>query len=67
MAQIIFVDRMPIPEDSKIQIIKRQIEAWKNRAAMARQQGCDDLEKQALDHKKKYENELAKLQEFELE
>ena len=58
---------MPIPEDSKIQKIKGQIEAWKNRAAMARQQGRHDLEQQALDHQREYENALAKLQEFELE
>lgn len=58
---------MPIPEDSKLQKIKDQIEAWNNRAAMARQQGKTDLEQQALERKKQYENELARLQEFELE
>jgi hypothetical protein len=49
---------MPIPEDSKIQKLKEQIETWKNRAAMARQQGNGDLEKQALDRKKFYESAL---------
>ncbi len=34
---------------------------------MARQQGMTDLEQQALERKKQYENELARLQEFELE
>jgi hypothetical protein len=58
---------MTNPEDSKLQTIKGQIEAWKNRAAMARQQGLSDLEEQALEYKKMYENELAKLQEFEIE
>lgn len=49
---------MPIPEDSKIQTIKNQIETWNNRAAMCRQQGNRDLEKQALDRKKAYEMQL---------
>lgn len=58
---------MPNPEDSQLQRIKDQIETWNNRAAMARQQGMTDLEQQALERKKQYENELARLQEFELE
>jgi phage shock protein A len=58
---------MPIPEDSKLQKIKKQIETWNNRAAMARQMGNGDLEQQALDRKKESENALAQLQEFELE
>lgn len=49
---------MPIPEESKIQKLKEQVETWKNRAAMARQQGNGDLEKQALDRKKFYESAL---------
>lgn len=49
---------MPIPEDSKIQKLKEQIETWKNRAAMAQQHGNDDLAKQALDRKKFYESAL---------
>lgn len=54
-------------ENSKYQVLKKQINAWSNRAAMAKQQGSDDLVRQALDQKRKYENELAKLQEFELD
>ncbi len=49
---------MPIPEDSKIQTIKEQIETWNDRAAMCRQQGNSDLEKQSLDRKNFYEMQL---------
>lgn len=58
---------MPIPEDSKMQKIKKQIETWNNRAEMARQQGYAELTQQALDRKRQWEDELAKLQEFEVE
>lgn len=34
---------------------------------MARQAGNDDLVQQALEHKRRYEDQLAKLQEFEIE
>ncbi len=58
---------VPIPEDCKLEKIKKKIETWNNRAAMARQKGYAELEQQALEHKRDYENQLAKLQEFELD
>jgi phage shock protein A len=58
---------MPQEEPSKFQKLRDQIETWKNRAAMARQAGRDELVQQAMEHKRRYENELAKLQEFEEE
>lgn len=56
---------MPDKDDSKFKRLKDQIKAWKNRAEMARKHGYDELVQQALEHKRHYENELAKLQEFE--
>lgn len=50
---------------SKKQELRERIKTWSNRAEMARQQGNMDLVEQALEHKRKYENELAKLQENE--
>lgn len=47
------------------QQLKEQIRIWQVRAEMAQKQGNDDLVQQALERKKQYENELAKLQEFE--
>ena len=58
---------MPDKKDSQSQRLKDQIKTWKNRAEMARQQGMDDLVQQALEKKRLYENELAKLQEFEID
>ncbi len=52
---------------TKSQRLKDQIRAWGNRAAMAQKQGMDDLAKEALDKKRYFENELAKLQEFEVD
>ncbi|CAN5383941.1 hypothetical protein BH10CYA1_BH10CYA1_52170 [soil metagenome] len=57
---------MPVPEESKSQVLKGQITTWGNRAEMARKQGNDDLVQQAMARKRQYENELAKLQEFEV-
>jgi len=56
---------MPKKSNPKFQILKDQITTWANRAEMARKQGSADLVRQALEHKSKYEDELAKLQEFE--
>lgn len=64
---------MPDERDSKFPIkhtaqeIKGQIAAWTNRMAMAKQQGNDELIEQALHRKQSYENQLARLQEFELD
>jgi phage shock protein A len=52
---------------AKSKRLKEQISAWSNRAAMARQQGMADLEQQALGRKSNCEDELAKLQEFEMD
>ena len=45
--------------------LKAQIQTWANRAEMARKQGNSDLVEKALEHKREYENRLAKLQEFD--
>lgn len=45
--------------------VKRLIKTWATRAEMARQSGQDELVEEALKHKRQYENELARLQEFE--
>ncbi|CAN5401225.1 hypothetical protein BH11CYA1_BH11CYA1_04490 [soil metagenome] len=58
---------MPAENKSNIELIKGQISAWNNRAEMARQQGNDELMQQALERKRFYENELAKLQEWDVE
>jgi phage shock protein A len=55
------------PKLTKSQLLKDQIRAWDNRAKMARQQGMDDLVRQALEHKRKFENCLAQVQEFEVD
>ncbi len=47
--------------------IKGQIAAWANRMAMAKQQGNEELLKQALERRQSYENQLARLQEFEVD
>jgi hypothetical protein len=52
-------------ESAKHKELKEQIEAWSDRAEMARKQGDTDLVRQALEHKRRCENELARLQEFE--
>jgi phage shock protein A len=52
--------------NSRQQELKRQVDAWKNRAEMARKMGNVELVDQALERKRHFENELAKLQEFEL-
>ncbi len=44
----------------------RQAKTWTNRAEMARKMGNIELVDQALERKRHYENELAKLQEFQL-
>jgi len=54
-------------KNSQAQKIKDQIETWDNRAKMARQQNNEELAQQALERKRKYENALAQLQEFELD
>ena len=54
-------------DKSQIEGIKGQISAWNNRANMARQQGNAELLQQALERKVFYENELAKLQEWNVE
>jgi phage shock protein A len=58
---------MSANENPKLKAFKDQIKTWSNRAEMARQQGNDELVELALERKRQYENELAKLQEFELE
>ena len=57
--------KMPKKDDSKFQLLKEKITTWGNRAEMARKQGNAELVEQALEYKRKYENELARLQEFE--
>ncbi|MDP3508911.1 MAG: hypothetical protein Q8T09_13050 [Candidatus Melainabacteria bacterium] len=63
---------MPDERDSKFpakhtaQEIKDQIATWANRMAMAKQQGNDELVEQALKRKQSCENQLARLQEFEV-
>ncbi len=52
---------------TKKQELKSQIKAWKNRAEMARHMGQNDLAEEALDHARKLENELTRLQEFEVD
>jgi len=52
---------------TKKQELKSQIEAWKNRAEMAKRMGQNDLAEEALEHARKLENELARLQEFEVD
>lgn len=47
--------------------LAEKIKSWEKRAAMARKQGYDDLEKQALEYKRNFENELARRQEQEPE
>jgi phage shock protein A len=51
----------------KKQELKSQIEAWKNRAEMARRMGQNDLAEEALERMRKLENDLARLQEFEVD
>ncbi|HEY9733090.1 MAG TPA: hypothetical protein V6C89_14330 [Drouetiella sp.] len=58
---------MPIPEDSKLQEIKKKIEMWTKRAAMSKKKGYTELEQLALERKRDYEIELAQLQETELD
>jgi phage shock protein A len=53
--------------ESDFQVIRGQIRAWANRAAMAKQMGNEELVQQALEKKRQYENALARLQEFETE
>ncbi len=60
-------DDPKIPVRLTAQEIKGQIAAWANRMAMAKQQGNDELIEQALNRKQSYENQLARLQEFELD
>jgi|JYMV01.1.fsa_nt_gi phage shock protein A len=43
-----------------------RIRTWSNRAEMAKLKGDLDLVTQALEHKRNYEDELAKLQEFDV-
>jgi hypothetical protein len=50
----------------QIEVLKKQISAWKIRAEMAKKQGSGDLEQQARDKASELENKLAKLQEFEV-
>jgi len=52
---------------TKKQEIKSQIAAWNNRADMARRMGQNDLAEEAIEHARKLENELARLEEFEVE
>jgi phage shock protein A len=60
-------DESNIPVKTRIQHCRDQIQTWDNRAAMARQQGREDLAQQALEHKRKYEDKLARLEEFDLD
>jgi hypothetical protein len=46
--------------------LQRQIDTWANRAAMAKQQGNEDLLEQALRKRDQYKDALARLQEFEV-
>jgi hypothetical protein len=57
------------PQDNQAQLaaLKGQIAAWRNRAAMARQQGNKVLEQQAQEKVTAYENAVARLREFELD
>ncbi len=52
-------------DGSKSQVLRGLIEAWKNRAVMAKQAGNEELVRKALERKRLCENELARLQEFE--
>lgn len=47
--------------------IKGRIATWASRIAMAKQQSNEELIKQALERKQSYENQLARLQEFEVD
>ena len=57
---------MPEEKNSKLKDLKLKISSWGNRLEMAKMQGNDELIKTALEQKRKYQNELAKLQEFEI-
>jgi phage shock protein A len=57
----------PFPSRLTAEEIKGQIATWANRMAMAKQQGNEELIKQALERKQSYENQLARLQEFEVD
>ncbi len=56
-----------IPVRLTAEEIRGQIAAWNNRIAMAKQQGNDELIEQAIKRKQSYENQLARLQEFEVD
>jgi phage shock protein A len=50
---------------SKFAKVREQIEIWRNRASIARELGKDELADLSLVRTRDYENELARLQEFE--
>jgi phage shock protein A len=52
------VSELPVVD---VESFKKQVSAWHNRAEMARKQGNDDLVRQALEQKRKYEKLLAEL------
>lgn len=56
---------MATPKKQKL--VRDQIQVWKNRADTARQQVSPDLVDRAIEQVRRLENELAKLQEFELD
>lgn len=56
---------MPDKQQSNFGELRNRVQTWKNRAAMARQAGNAELEAEALQRARDYENEIAKLQEFE--
>jgi phage shock protein A len=62
-------DEIVPPFDTRLtaEEIRGQIATWANRMAMAKQQGNEELLKQALERKQSYENQLARLQEFEVD
>ncbi|HEY9717723.1 MAG TPA: hypothetical protein V6C69_09660 [Trichormus sp.] len=56
---------LPQMKPSKFAKVREQIEVWRNRASLARELGKDELADLSLVRTRDYENELARLQEFE--
>jgi hypothetical protein len=59
---------MIMPDEKKLKLkdLKLKISTWGNRLEMAKMQGNQELLHAALEQKRKYQNELAKLQEVEV-
>lgn len=60
-------DQCNLPIRVRIKSCQAQIRTWDKRAAMASQQGNDNLVDRALEKKRAFENELARLQEYEVD